>query len=305
MSQAATVAVDNETRSGETISIELLPIASIEEDPNQPRRVFDEATLEELAINIETTAGESSAPWIDGLLHPVNVYPNPGWDEGSPGPRWRLLTGARRLRTYRLRGWPVIPAQVRPVPESPFQVLLMQLNENLGRQETSLWEDAVAVEQALTLWRFENPQGKNREFALALGRSPAWVSHRLMLARATGGARQALVERRIASVEAYRSFVRLAQPVQIQLLERVRRTREPITPSLLRPLLPRERVGSRTSEPGDSTRSPEPSQPTWPFAVTVTEEQARYLLFLFSIPIPEEPRELATALVGALAKIEP
>ena len=291
-------------RPAEVPVIDLLLLASIEEDPNQPRKVFQQQALEELAVNIETTAGESRQPWIDGLLHPINVYSSPAWSEGSPRPRWRLLTGARRLRTYRLRGWPVIPAQVRPVPESPFQVLVMQLNENLGREETSLWEDAVAIEQALGLWRFENPQGKNCEFARALGRSPAWVSHRLMLARATGGAKQALIEKRIASVEVYRSFVRLAEPVQIQLLERVRRTRELITPSLLRPLLPREREASRRSGPGEPARESTASVPTWPLGVTITEEQARYLLFLLSLPIPEESRELADALARALSKIE-
>lgn len=312
MTSAAALAVDDEARSGNAALIELLPLASIEEDPNQPRKVFQEETLEELAVNIETTAGDSSQPWIDGLLHPVTVYSSPSWAEGSAGPQWRLLTGARRLRTYRLRRWPAIPARVVPVPESPFRALLIQMNENLGREDTSLWEDATAVERALVLWRFEHPKKPTREFAEKLGRSPAWVSHRLMLARATGVARQALVEKRIASVEAYRSFVRLTPQVQIQLLERVRRSCEPITPSLLKPHLPRERpMGSPAAgeEPARPARGvPSEDLPTAEgsalLTLEVTLEQARFLLYLLNHPIPEEPGEVTAALSRALAKIE-
>jgi ParB/RepB/Spo0J family partition protein len=293
--------------------IELLPLASIEEDPNQPRTDFSEAALEELAVNIETTAGASQQPWIDGLLHPVTVYPNPGWAEGSAGPRWRLLTGGRRLRTYRLRRWPLIPAQVRPAPESPFRALVIQLNENLGRKDTSIWEDARAVEQALTLWRFEQPGGAKGDFAERLGRSRAWVSHRLMIARATGVAKQALVEKRIGSVEAYRAFVGLAPTVQIELLERVRRSCEPITPGLLKPYLPRGKAarqlaaGARPSPAakGDASSAPESSEAPRSLTLEVTVEQARFLLYLLHHSIPEEPAEVKAALVEALAKIEP
>ncbi len=301
------------SRPAEPVVIELLPLGSIEEDPNQPRKVFPEAALEELAVNIETTAGASTQPWIDGLLHPVTVYQSPAWAEGAAGPPWRLLTGGRRLRAYRLRRWPAIPARVVPVPESPFRALLIQLNENLGRQDTSLWEDATAVEQALALWRFDEPRGAKGDFAEKLGRSRAWVSHRLMIARATGVAKQALVEKRIASVEAYRAFVCLPPTVQIELLERVRRSCEPITLGLLKPYLPGQKAARRPAAgappspaaAGDARSTPRGSEAQRGLTLEVTLEQARFLLYLLHHSIPEEPAEVKAALARALAKIEP
>ena len=60
-----------------------LPIDSIDEDPEQPRREFEPEAMAELAQTIEAR----------GVRQPVSVRPHPQ----HPG-RWMLNFGARRLR---------------------------------------------------------------------------------------------------------------------------------------------------------------------------------------------------------------
>lgn len=290
-----------------------LPLSAIEEDPNQPRKHFAGDALEELALNIEKAAGASAEPWIAGLLHPIVVYESPAWFEGSDEPRYRLLAGGRRYRTYRLRRWPVIPARVVPPPEGAFQTLLIQLNENLGRKDTSLWEDAQAVEQAWKLWQFENPGGTARDLAQALGRSPTWVSQRLAMSRAVGAPQQALAEHRIANPDVYRAFTRLAGAGQIEILERSRKTGDPITLQAIRlhqprsrplPELPPTATDAMTSA-GNEAAAASLIHAEVPELLTLflAPHQARFVLFSLNHPIPEEDSELMAALNTALAKI--
>lgn len=66
-----------------------LPIAFIDEDPEQPRQEFDDDSLAELAATI----------WDRGVRQPVSVRTHPS----EPG-RWMLNFGARRLRASKLAG---------------------------------------------------------------------------------------------------------------------------------------------------------------------------------------------------------
>ena len=69
-----------------------LPVSSISPNPNQPRKVFSQAELEELAGSIRAL----------GLLQPLTVRRRDGG--------WELVAGERRLRAARLAGleedWP-------------------------------------------------------------------------------------------------------------------------------------------------------------------------------------------------------
>lgn len=301
-----------------------LALAEIERDPNQPRQLFPEDKLEELARSIEVSAPGSREPWLDGLLHPIVVYPHPGFVEGTAGPRYRLLAGERRWRAYKLRGWPVIPARILPAPEGPFQALVMQLHENLGRDNTSLWEDAQAAEQAWKLWRFEHNSGTAREFAQALGRSPAWVSQRLAVARAVGPTKQALTEGHIQSFEAFRGFFALPSQEQIEALNRARRSTEPITLGALRPILARlrdeQRAGQARSSrapandnpnPPDAPSTPEvvlarsglPPPPGFLICLELSVAAGRALLFALAAPVPADDRELEGALRDVITKL--
>lgn len=294
---------------------QLVPLSEIEEDPNQPRQIFDRAGLEDLAAKIEMAANGSETPWRDGLFHPILVYLSPAWHEGSEAPKYRILAGARRFRAYLLRNWPAVPARVVDPPTSVAITIRTQLDENHGRAGTSLWEDSIAVRRAFEAWKAENPEGTVREFAQAFGRSRAWISQRLSVARAEGLAKQALVEGHIQYSEAYRLFVQLPFEAQRQLLTRAKSLAEPISLPLVRQL--QAQLGKKVPERG-GTGSGVATDPAAGAAAQQIEPKdlppaterrlllrlrpsdIRYLLWALNVSPPEDETALISALEKAL-----
>jgi ParB family chromosome partitioning protein len=102
-----------------------LPIDLISPNPQQPRRHFDQESLEALAGSL----GER------GLLQPVLVRPRPG---GS----YELVAGERRWRAARIAGLERIPAIVREREDA--QALEAALVENMAREDLNPIEEARA-----------------------------------------------------------------------------------------------------------------------------------------------------------------
>jgi ParB family transcriptional regulator, chromosome partitioning protein len=103
---------------------------AIEVDPNQPRALFDEEKLNELADSIKTY----------GVLNPVLVR------NGERGGTFQLIAGERRLRAARLAKLETIPAIIdTSEAQDEARTLAMQLVENLQRAELSPLERAQAI----------------------------------------------------------------------------------------------------------------------------------------------------------------
>jgi len=102
-----------------------LPVADIEEDPDQPRSVFDAESLQSMAQSIA----------LHGVLQPIVVRP-------PVNGRYVLAFGARRLRASRLAGQAHIPAVVRTAGAQDFAA---QLIENQQRADLSNRELAAAI----------------------------------------------------------------------------------------------------------------------------------------------------------------
>src|SRR5437762_1641136 len=107
----------------------VIPLDHIEEDPQQPRRHFDEDSLKELAQTIS----------LRGVRQPVSVRRHP-----SRPDRWTLNSGARRLRASRLAGKADIPAFVDETSDR-----YDQLNENLQRADLDPHELALWVKDRI------------------------------------------------------------------------------------------------------------------------------------------------------------
>lgn len=103
-----------------------IPLTLIDEDPDQPRKHFDDAALRTLA--------DSIALPDTGLLQPITVRP-------VAGGRYVVCYGARRLRAVRLLGWPDIPALVRDDKAG----IAGQVIENRQRQDNTDSELAAAI----------------------------------------------------------------------------------------------------------------------------------------------------------------
>ena len=132
-----------------------LPVDLIDEDPDQPRQEFDEASLHELAETIRER----------GVRQPISVRPNPAI-EG----RWLLNFGARRLRASKLAGKADIPAFVDLSAESYDQVI-----ENEQREGLKPLELALFVQRRLVAGESQ------AEIARRMGKSKAYVTYAMAL----------------------------------------------------------------------------------------------------------------------------
>lgn len=99
----------------------------IEPDPDQPRRSFDEARLDELTDSIRK----------EGVLQPIVVRYDGERD------RYVIIHGERRFRASRQAGLEAIPALVRDVPEH--RRLIQQLMENIVRDDLNAVDRARAL----------------------------------------------------------------------------------------------------------------------------------------------------------------
>jgi len=102
----------------------MIPIADIDEDPDQPRVEFEDEPLKDLAATIAER----------GVRSPVSVRPHPN----SPG-RWLLNYGARRLRAARLAGLSELPAFEDKTTDSYDQVIENEQREGLKPLELALF----------------------------------------------------------------------------------------------------------------------------------------------------------------------
>lgn len=134
-----------------------LLVSSIEPDPDQPRRVFDDAALDELAASIAAR----------GVLQPVIVVP---LGEG----RYRLVAGERRWRAAQRAKVHEIPALVRKLTQR--EVMAIALIENLQREDLNPIEEAVALQRLQQEFQLTQQQ-----VAEAVGKSRVTVANLLRL----------------------------------------------------------------------------------------------------------------------------
>ena len=152
-----------------TIHVLQLPAAEIRPNPRQPRRVFDEAGLRELAASIRA----------HGVLQPLTVRRTA---EG-----WELIAGERRLRASRLAGLETVPCIESAAGDE--ESALLALIENLQRQDLHYFEEAAAIGDYI-----HRTGITQEEAARQLGRSPSALANKLRLLRLSPACREQLVK---------------------------------------------------------------------------------------------------------------
>src|SRR5262245_44229357 len=114
------------------------PLDQIAPDPNQPRKVFDEAALAELTESVR----------VHGVLQPIVITRHPDREAASSTP-YLILFGERRFRASRAAGRTTIPALLEERALDPAERLLRQLAENNVRKDLTLFERAASLSQLL------------------------------------------------------------------------------------------------------------------------------------------------------------
>jgi ParB family transcriptional regulator, chromosome partitioning protein len=136
---------------------EEVPVGAITPNPRQPRQVFDEDLLTELADSIQ----------VVGLLQPVVVR------ETGPG-SYEIVMGERRWRACQLAGLEFVPAIVRETSDT--DLLRDALIENLHREQLNPLEEAAAYQQLL-----DDFSATHDELARRVGRSRPHISNTIRL----------------------------------------------------------------------------------------------------------------------------
>ncbi|WP_300414713.1 ParB/RepB/Spo0J family partition protein [uncultured Oscillibacter sp.] len=168
---------------GEEKRVLRLGVESIHPNPRQPRRLFDEGALRELAASIRR----------HGVVQPLVVR--------RRGGEWELVAGERRLRAARLAGLTAVPCVEAEVDER--ESALLALVENLQRRDLHYFEEAAAIADYL-----RRTGATQEEAAAELGRSASAVANKLRLLRLSPACQALLLEKGLTERHA-RALLRL------------------------------------------------------------------------------------------------
>lgn len=144
-------------QTGGSSAINEIKIDLIKPNPNQPRRTFDEATLEELAVSIKEL----------GVVQPLSVRENP---DGT----YQIIAGERRWRAAGMAGLTSVPAYVRSASDS--EVTEMALIENIQREDLNAIEVALAFRNLIDTYNLTQEGLSER-----LGKKRATIANHLRL----------------------------------------------------------------------------------------------------------------------------
>ena len=131
-----------------TSNLSEIPIKQIEPNPNQPRREFDEAALQELAASIQEI----------GIITPITL-------RQTTGGKYQIIAGERRWRASLIAGLTSIPAYIRTAEDE--SVMEMALVENIQREDLNAIEIALAYQHlaeatGMTQEKISSRVGKSR-----------------------------------------------------------------------------------------------------------------------------------------------
>ncbi len=191
---AAPAPTPSGTSSG---GLQNVAIEEIHPSRDQPRKMFDEARIEELAASIRT----------QGVIQPLVVRKREGGG-------YELIVGERRWRAAQRAGLHEVPAVIRDVV--PTRAFEMAMVENLQR------EDLNPIEEAAGYQRLIAELGYTQEsLAARVGKDRTTITNALRLLRLPEEVRDLVVEGRVSmgharallGLESVDSMVRLARRV--------------------------------------------------------------------------------------------
>ena len=210
---------DSPTRS---VGVRIVPVDHIDPNPKQPRVLFEESALEELAASVRE----------HGVLQPILVRPI--------GPnRYQIVAGERRWRASRLAGLHAIPALIEEIDDDT--ALEISIIENLQR------EDLTPLDEAAMYDRMVHEHGYSiRKLAEKLGKDKGYLENRLRLAGAPDEIRELVSLRKDSLSHAY-ELMKVEDP------KKRRRLTEQVARGELTLIKLREKIDGRPARPARRT----------------------------------------------------
>jgi ParB family chromosome partitioning protein len=105
-----------------------IPLSQISPNPYQPRKIFNEASIDELARSVRQ----------HGIVQPLVVT--------RAGDRYKLIAGERRFRAAQKAGLTSVPAVIKEIAQEG-DALQIALIENIQREDLNPMEEALAYHQ--------------------------------------------------------------------------------------------------------------------------------------------------------------
>ncbi|NEU32651.1 nucleoid occlusion protein [bacterium LRH843] len=176
--------------------VKQIAIADIVPNRFQPRTIFDEERIAELAQTIRT----------HGVIQPIVVR--------KFGDKYEIIAGERRWRAVTSLGWDAIPALVKEFNDS--QTASIALIENLQREGLTAIEEAIAYAKLIEI------HGLTQEsLAQRLGKGQSTIANKLRLLHLPEIVHQAIMERNITERHARALLSLKDEELQIKVLEEI------------------------------------------------------------------------------------
>lgn len=178
------------------LTIQYIAVDRVRPNPYQPRKVFTQSALEELAHSIAE----------HGLMQPITVR--------IIGNSYELIAGERRLKASKLAGLTEIPAVIVEVTNKNSAVLA--LIENLQRENLNFLEESEAFQTIMQDYGYTQ-----QELAKTLGKNQSTIANKLRILKLSPAIKKKLVEYNLTERHA-RALLKLpTEELQMEVLEKV------------------------------------------------------------------------------------
>jgi ParB family chromosome partitioning protein len=174
-----------------------IPIAQIQPNPFQPRKTFNEASIEELARSVRQ----------HGIVQPLVVT--------RAGDKYKLIAGERRFRAAQKAGLTTVPALIKEMMQEG-DALQIALIENIQREDLNPIEEAMAYHQL-----HDDFQLTQEEISKRVGKERSTVANFLRLLKLPDPVKKLLASGQLSMGHA-RALLAIESPKkQEQLADRV------------------------------------------------------------------------------------
>ncbi|NNV07316.1 nucleoid occlusion protein [Geobacillus sp. C56-T2] len=174
-----------------------IPVESIIPNRFQPRTMFDEEKINELALTIRT----------HGIIQPIIVR------ECGNG-QFEIIAGERRWRAVQKLGWTEIPAIIKNLNDK--ETASVALIENLQREELTPIEEAMAYARLIELHDLTQ-----EALAQRLGKGQSTIANKLRLLKLPQEVQEALLQRAITERHARALIALKDKEKQLKLLQEI------------------------------------------------------------------------------------
>jgi len=188
----------DEVKTQGSSSINEVVLSQIEPNPDQPRRIFEEEALQELAVSIKQI----------GVIQPVTL-------RKISDNKYQIIAGERRYKASLIAGLKTIPAYIKTAEDE--NVMEMALVENIQREDLNSIEIALAYQNLIETYHLTQERLSER-----IGKKRTTIANYLRLLKLPADIQMGIRDKKIDMAHA-RTLVTIEDPAtQLEIYELIR-----------------------------------------------------------------------------------